>query len=114
MIPVGGIYALNGDEAKTVVEQLKPKEYIFPMHCGTPIYDDLLTADEFLMGAQKKRVVLADDNRITLVRNPAAEDRWVSPWQEGSDATRPLIVRLHYWPKNGPAPDPKKEPEPKK
>src|ERR1017187_4344392 len=40
MVPVGGIYTLNGSEANKVVEQLKPKEYIFPMHYGTSIFED--------------------------------------------------------------------------
>ena len=39
MIPVGGVYTLNGSEAKKVVEQIKPKEYIFPMHYGTKIFE---------------------------------------------------------------------------
>jgi L-ascorbate metabolism protein UlaG (beta-lactamase superfamily) len=48
MIPVGGVYTINGTEAKKVVEQLKPKYYILPMHYGVKGYDALLTADEFL------------------------------------------------------------------
>ena len=39
MIPVGGIYTLNGKWAKKVVDQIKPKEYIFPMHYGTKVFD---------------------------------------------------------------------------
>ncbi len=49
MIPVGGIYTLNGSEAKEVVEQIKPRYAILPMHYGIKMqYEDLLTADEFL------------------------------------------------------------------
>jgi L-ascorbate metabolism protein UlaG (beta-lactamase superfamily) len=48
MIPVGGVYALNGSEAKKVVEQIKPRQYILPMHYGTKVFDDLLPVDEFL------------------------------------------------------------------
>jgi L-ascorbate metabolism protein UlaG (beta-lactamase superfamily) len=48
MIPIGGVYALNGSDAKKVVEQLKPRMYILPMHYGTKVFDDLLPADEFL------------------------------------------------------------------
>jgi L-ascorbate metabolism protein UlaG (beta-lactamase superfamily) len=48
MVPVGGVYGLNGSEAKRVVAQIKPRQYIIPMHYGTPIYDDLLTVEEFL------------------------------------------------------------------
>ena len=85
MIPVGGIWTLNGDEAKSVVAQLKPKEYIFPMHHATKIYSEPLTADEFLDGVDKKRIAVSDDNRITLNRDP--------------QRPRPLIVQLNYWPK---------------
>jgi L-ascorbate metabolism protein UlaG (beta-lactamase superfamily) len=49
MVPVGGIYTLNGSEAKEVVEQIKPRFHILPMHYGIKnLYEDLLTADEFL------------------------------------------------------------------
>jgi len=49
MIPVGGIYTLNGSEAKEVVAQIKPRYAILPMHYGIKNqYEDLLTADEFL------------------------------------------------------------------
>lgn len=48
MIPVGGVYTLNGLEAAKVVEQLKPKRFIIPMHYGTPAYDYLLKPDTFL------------------------------------------------------------------
>jgi L-ascorbate metabolism protein UlaG (beta-lactamase superfamily) len=47
MIPVGGVYTINGEEAKKVVEQLKPRYYVIPMHYGVKGYDALLTADEF-------------------------------------------------------------------
>ncbi len=49
MIPVGGIYTLNGSEAKDVVKDLKPRFAIIPMHYGIKgVYEDLLTLDEFL------------------------------------------------------------------
>jgi L-ascorbate metabolism protein UlaG (beta-lactamase superfamily) len=48
MIPVGGVYTINGSEAKDVVKQLKPRQYIVPMHYGTKVFDDLLSAEEFL------------------------------------------------------------------
>ena len=35
MVPVGGIYTLNGETAKKVVEQLKPRLFVIPMHYGT-------------------------------------------------------------------------------
>jgi L-ascorbate metabolism protein UlaG (beta-lactamase superfamily) len=94
MIPVGGIYTLNGSEAKKVVEQLKPKEYIFPMHYGTKVFDAVLPVDEFLEDQPARNVVRLSDsekdeskrqNTITLNRDP--------------NRPRPLIVQLHYWPK---------------
>jgi L-ascorbate metabolism protein UlaG (beta-lactamase superfamily) len=48
MIPVGGVYTINGAEAKKVAEQLKPRQYILPMHYGTRVYDEVLPPDEFL------------------------------------------------------------------
>ncbi|MBM4023101.1 MAG: MBL fold metallo-hydrolase [Planctomycetes bacterium] len=50
-VPVGGVYVLNGADAKDVVSAIKPKRYIFPMAYavdGQP--DTLLSADEFLDG----------------------------------------------------------------
>lgn len=87
MIPVGGIYTLNGSEAKQVVEQIKPKEYIFPMHRGTKIYTELLPIDEFLDDQEKEKIAISDDNTIILNRD--------------KQRPRPLIVQLHYWPKAG-------------
>jgi L-ascorbate metabolism protein UlaG (beta-lactamase superfamily) len=50
MIPVGGIYTINGEQAQTVMEQLKPRLFVFPMHYGVPGYDDLAGPEEFLDG----------------------------------------------------------------
>jgi L-ascorbate metabolism protein UlaG (beta-lactamase superfamily) len=86
MIPVGGIYTLNGAEAKKVADQLKPKEYIFPMHYGTKVFDATLTADEFLESWEKRHVATSDDNVLKLNRD--------------AQRPRPLVVHLHYWPKD--------------
>ena len=64
IIPVGGIYTLNGSEAKQVVRQLKPKKYIVPMHYGTKVYEDLLPADEFL--DDQKNVKRYPTNKLEL------------------------------------------------
>jgi len=47
MVPVGGVYTLNGIDAYKVVAQVKPKRYILPMHYGTIVYDDLLPLKYF-------------------------------------------------------------------
>jgi L-ascorbate metabolism protein UlaG (beta-lactamase superfamily) len=85
MIPVGGVYTLNGSQAKQVVAQIKPKEYIFPMHCGTKVYDELLPATEFFEDQERSKVTSSKDNRLSLNRDP--------------QRPRPLIVQLNYWPK---------------
>jgi L-ascorbate metabolism protein UlaG (beta-lactamase superfamily) len=64
MIPVGGVYTINGAEAKQVVEQLKPSRYILPMHYGTRVFDDVLPADEFL--EEQKNVKKFPSNRVTI------------------------------------------------
>ena len=64
LIPVGGIYTLNGSEAKEVVEQLKPKKYIVPMHYGTRVFEDLLPPDEFL--EDQKSVKKFSGNRLEV------------------------------------------------
>jgi L-ascorbate metabolism protein UlaG (beta-lactamase superfamily) len=53
MVPVGGVYTLNGSDAKTVVKQLKPRLFVVPMHYGTKVYEDLLPIDEFLKDQTK-------------------------------------------------------------
>jgi L-ascorbate metabolism protein UlaG (beta-lactamase superfamily) len=85
MIPVGGIYTLNGSEARKVVDQIKPKEYVFPMHYGTKVFDATLPPDEFFDLLEKRRLAISDDNVLKLNRD---EQR-----------PRPLFVQLHYWPK---------------
>lgn len=57
MVPIGGIYTLNGSMARRVVEQLKPRRYVFPMHYSVPGYDELLPADEFLDGLKNVKKV---------------------------------------------------------
>ncbi len=85
MIPVGGIYTVNGAEAKKIVDQIKPKEYVFPMHYGTKVFDPVLTAEEFLDAFPKRQVAISDDNVVKLNKDDARP--------------RPLVVQLHYWPK---------------
>jgi L-ascorbate metabolism protein UlaG (beta-lactamase superfamily) len=68
MIPVGGIYTLNGTEAKDVVDQIKPSKYIIPMHYGIPgTYEDLLTVKEFTEQFPANRVAQEKDNKLVLL-----------------------------------------------
>jgi L-ascorbate metabolism protein UlaG (beta-lactamase superfamily) len=65
MVPIGGIYTLNGDQAKKVVEQIKPRLYVLPMHYGVPGYDDLVGPDEFLEG-QKNVKKMLNTNELVI------------------------------------------------
>jgi L-ascorbate metabolism protein UlaG (beta-lactamase superfamily) len=85
MIPVGGVYTLNGSQAKKVVEQIKPKEYIFPMHYGLPFFEDLLPIDEFLEEQDRKNIAVSQENQVALNRD--------------KQRPRPLIVQLSSTPK---------------
>jgi L-ascorbate metabolism protein UlaG (beta-lactamase superfamily) len=80
MIPVGGIYSLNGSQANKVVKQLKPKEYIFPIHYGTAQLSDTLTPDEFLESWPQKQIAKEKGDKIVLNRDP--------------DRPRPLVVLM--------------------
>jgi L-ascorbate metabolism protein UlaG (beta-lactamase superfamily) len=65
MIPVGGIYTINGETAKKVVAQLKPRLYVLPMHYATRVYGDLQGPEEFLEG-EKKVTRQEDSNLLTI------------------------------------------------
>lgn len=94
MVPVGGIYTINGEQAKKVVEQIKPRLFVLPMHYGVPGYDDLLGPDEFLDGVKGVKKML-DTNELAI------------PLDAKADA--PTVVLLGWTKKE----EPKKE-EPKK
>ncbi len=85
LIPVGGVYTLNGEQAKRVQAQLKPRRAVVPMHYGVPGYDDLLTPDEFLDG-QSSVKRLPDTNEYSV---PAGDPPADGPavvllgWQKG-------------------------------
>jgi L-ascorbate metabolism protein UlaG (beta-lactamase superfamily) len=67
MIPVGGVYTINGEEARSVVQQLKPRLFVLPMHYGTKVFDDVLPPDEFLEG--QKNVERLPGNRLVVDAN---------------------------------------------
>ena len=69
MIPVGGVYTLNGADAKEVVAQLKPKKYILPMHYGTKVFDDVLPVDEFLEEQKPENIKKLDSNKLEIDAN---------------------------------------------
>lgn len=48
LIPVGGVYTLDGIKAFEVAQQVKPKRFVIPMHYGTIVYSDLLPINYFM------------------------------------------------------------------
>jgi len=96
MVPVGGIYTINGETAKKVVEQLQPKLYVLPMHYGVPNYDDILGPDEFLEDLPKDRVKKTPDtNELVIPADIKAPEK-------------PTILMLGW--KKAEAPEPPKKP----
>lgn len=88
MIPVGGVYTLNGLEAQKVVAQIKPTRYILPMHYGTRVYTELLDLEYFL-----------DDQKMgTVQRFKTTNELSIDPKAE--PPKEPLVAILN-WEKRG-------------
>jgi len=87
MVPVGGIYTLNGAEAKKVMDQLKPRQYVLPMHYSTKVYFALLTEEEFL----------EEQKNPKDIKHFTTNEMTVDP---GFKPERPLIAVLN-WEKPG-------------
>jgi L-ascorbate metabolism protein UlaG (beta-lactamase superfamily) len=112
MIPVGGVYTLNGSQAQDVVKQIQPKEYVLPMHYGNIRYDDLLPLDEFLED-NPLAVALSKDDKLIINKDKEAKAvlRFVKGQIIKTDNTltldrdparpRPLLTVLHWWPQAG-------------
>lgn len=66
MVPVGGVYTLNGLDAKKVVEQIKPTRFTIPMHYGTRVYSDLLGPDAFLGEFEEAQIQRVKGNSIQV------------------------------------------------
>jgi L-ascorbate metabolism protein UlaG (beta-lactamase superfamily) len=84
MIPVGGVYTINGSEAKEVVAQLKPRQYIIPMHYGTDVFDDVLPPTEFLEDQKTvKKFPLTNELVVESDFKPAEPIIAVLYWRKG-------------------------------
>ncbi|QEG25893.1 metal-dependent hydrolase [Gemmata obscuriglobus] len=86
MVPVGGIYTINGEQAQKVTEQIKPRLYALPMHYGVPGYEDLAGPDEFLDGVKKERVTKTPDtNELVIPIDAKAEEYQIVllGWRKG-------------------------------
>jgi L-ascorbate metabolism protein UlaG (beta-lactamase superfamily) len=83
MVPIGGVYTLNGIDAQKVVEQIKPERYIVPMHYGTLVYTDLLDTKYFL-----------EDQTMGTVQKIAGNELAVDP--KADPPKEPIIPLLHW------------------
>jgi L-ascorbate metabolism protein UlaG (beta-lactamase superfamily) len=93
MVPVGGIYTINGEVAKRVVGMIKPRLFVVPMHYGVPGYDDLVGPEEFLEG-QKNVKRTPETNELVIPNDAKTPDA-------------PTVVLLG-WRKADPVPPAKK------
>jgi L-ascorbate metabolism protein UlaG (beta-lactamase superfamily) len=82
MIPVGGVYTLNGSEAKTVVAQLKPRLEILPMHYGTKTFQDLLPVNEFLEDEKNVRTLQTSKLTVDSDARPTAPEIVTMDWKD--------------------------------
>jgi L-ascorbate metabolism protein UlaG (beta-lactamase superfamily) len=66
LVPVGGVYTLDAYQATRVVDQLRPRLVVIPMHYRTPplTIKELAPVDEFL--EQKANVQHEPTNTLTL------------------------------------------------
>jgi L-ascorbate metabolism protein UlaG (beta-lactamase superfamily) len=88
LIPIGGVYTLNGLDAQAVVEQLQPKRMVLPMHYGTPGYDYLLDLKSslFLDDVPPERVRRLTTNEVRVDGSEKAPEgaAFVVPhWEKG-------------------------------
>jgi L-ascorbate metabolism protein UlaG (beta-lactamase superfamily) len=108
LIPVGGVYTLNGAQARKVVEQLRPKEYVIPMHYGNARYSDLLTIDEFLDDNPAPALALSKDDALVISKDRKEWGRLANRESIKADNTlildrdpnrpRPLLTVLNWMP----------------
>jgi L-ascorbate metabolism protein UlaG (beta-lactamase superfamily) len=86
LIPVGGVYTINGLDAQKVVEQVKPKRYVIPMHYGTKVYDFLLDLD--------KSHFLDDQTMGTVEKFPRTNELVIDA--AAAPPKEPVIAILHW------------------
>ncbi len=88
LIPVGGVYTVDGETAARIVEQVKPR-IVVPMHFKTePLQIDLAPADAFL-GAMPERYQREEASGNTVA---------VSARRGGGDDAQPRVVSLKFQP----------------
>lgn len=87
MIPVGGIYTINGEDARAIVAQIKPKHLILPMHYGTTAFEDLVGPQEFLEGLKniEKKLTTNEYDFVLGAPKPETPKIVLLSWKKGGD-----------------------------
>jgi L-ascorbate metabolism protein UlaG (beta-lactamase superfamily) len=101
MVPVGGVYTLNGLEAFKVCQDIKPRRYVLPMHYGTPIFTDLLPLKYFTDECK--------DNDVPIVAGKLRDYLRVD---SKTEVPKQWSVAVLHW--TGAMPELKVKPKPKK
>ncbi len=84
-IPVGGVTTLNAEEAKKVVDELKPS-VVFPMHYGNIRFYPLDSVDRFVALFPKSQVRMEDNAHVRV--------------RESDLTDKPVVYILHTTSKN--------------
>ena len=72
-VPVGGIYTINGEEAKKLTKAINPRLFAIPMHFDPPNGPgDLQPVDEFLDEVKNVKKTL-DTNLLTIAADAKAD-----------------------------------------
>ena len=72
LIPVGGIYTINGELARKVTAAINPRLFAIPMHFAVEGYDDLLSNAEYLE-EQKTVKKMEDTNELSVSADMKSE-----------------------------------------
>jgi len=76
LVPVGGVFTIDADKATRVIDQLRPRLIVVPMHYRTPVatISQLAPIDGFLAGKTNVRRLTGNRLQITAVKSrPASE-----------------------------------------
>jgi L-ascorbate metabolism protein UlaG (beta-lactamase superfamily) len=87
MIPVGGVYTLNGIDAQKVVKQLNPRHYVIPMHYGTAVYDSLLPIKSFIEE-------LDEEAQKTQIKRVSGNEMLIDPAEKAT--AKPIYVMMGF------------------
>ena len=82
LLPIGGVYTINGEEARQIMNSIKPRVATIPMHYGTKVYDGLLGPEEFLDEVPKASVKNLTSNQFK--------------WNTAENVKEPMVLFLNH------------------